>query len=143
MQDRLLVCVHSKQLGCGHPPHWELSHGAPLVCASASHAAASVCLQQMLDRVRQTSEGVPCLWAMNRMGPLASSTTAQRGGGTADVRSGVTSSRLPSTTAAVPFWLVLLCRAMLACKCTLEACCSYDSTDAHQPGLPRSSGQAT
>ena len=82
-----------------------------------------MCLQQMLDRMEQTSEGVPCLWPMHRMGALASSTTAQRGGGTADVRSGVTSSLLPSTTAAVPFWLVLLCRAMLTCKFTLKLWC--------------------
>ena len=75
----------------------------------------------------QTSEGVPCLWPMHRMGALASSTTAQRGGGTADVRSGVTSSLLPSTTAAVPYWLVLLCRAILTCERTLETSCSWNS----------------
>lgn len=64
------------------------------------------------------SEEPPCLWPMQTTGARASRTRALSGGGTAAMRKGVTSRRLPSTTAAVPRSLVLLCRSMVTCRQT-------------------------
>ena len=76
----------------------------------------------------RASEGVACLCPTHRMGALACRATALSGGGTAAMRSGVTRRRAPSTTAAVPCSLVLLCRSMVTCMYIHHPCCCSGSS---------------